>query len=148
MAERIKLPSQVAAIYRAVTELETAYPGRKFTPDGHLVGSIGEVIAKEAFGLELLPMSAPLHDARCKVRGDVQIKTTAGDGVDIKGICNHLIVLRIDSPETATVVYDGPGKPAWDNAGKISKAGERRISLSKLRKLATGISNRDTAEAR
>jgi hypothetical protein len=86
-------------------------------------------------------MSAPLHDARCKIRGDVQIKTTAGDGVDMKGICNHLIVLSIDSPETATVIYDGPGKPAWDNAGNPNQAGERRISLAKLRKLASEKSN-------
>jgi hypothetical protein len=46
MAKTIKLPPPVADIYRAVGELETAYPGRKFTPDGHLVGSIGEVIAQ------------------------------------------------------------------------------------------------------
>ncbi len=39
----VKLPKQVADIYRAVRELEANYPGRKFTPDGHLVGSIGEV---------------------------------------------------------------------------------------------------------
>jgi hypothetical protein len=38
---KVKLPKPVAAIYKAVEELEEAYPGRKFTPDGHLVGSIG-----------------------------------------------------------------------------------------------------------
>ncbi|WP_155253486.1 DUF6998 domain-containing protein [Bradyrhizobium japonicum] len=42
---RINLPKPVTDIYRAVAELEALYPGRKFTPDGHLVGSIGEVIA-------------------------------------------------------------------------------------------------------
>ena len=52
---RIPLPKPVADIYRAVRELEATYPDRKFTPDGHLVGSIGEVIAKEAFGLDLHP---------------------------------------------------------------------------------------------
>jgi len=48
MNRRVTLPPPVAAIYRAVTELEALYPGRKFTPDGHLVGSIGEVVAAEA----------------------------------------------------------------------------------------------------
>ena len=42
---RINLPKPVADIYRAVDALEQRHPGRKFTPDGHLVGSIGEVIA-------------------------------------------------------------------------------------------------------
>jgi hypothetical protein len=50
---RVKLPEPVAAIYRAVQELEAAYPGRKFTPDGHLVGSIGEVVAARELGLNL-----------------------------------------------------------------------------------------------
>jgi hypothetical protein len=46
---RIRLPAPVAAIYKAVEELEALYPGRRFTPDGHLVDSIGEVIAAEKF---------------------------------------------------------------------------------------------------
>jgi len=58
MGQRIKLPEPVADIYWAVVRLEVLYPGRKFTPDGHLVGSIGEVIAAESlayFHLHNLP---------------------------------------------------------------------------------------------
>ena len=47
MTTRIKLPAPIADIYRAVAALEQLYPGRKFTPDGHLVGSIGEVIVRD-----------------------------------------------------------------------------------------------------
>jgi hypothetical protein len=57
MTRRVPLPEPVARIYKAAAELEALYPGRKFTPDGHLVGSIGEVIAAEALGLTLYPMS-------------------------------------------------------------------------------------------
>ena len=32
MNRRIKLPSQVATIYRATAELAERYPGRPFTP--------------------------------------------------------------------------------------------------------------------
>ncbi|MCY4128253.1 MAG: hypothetical protein OXG15_03295 [Gammaproteobacteria bacterium] len=46
-------------LYRIVNRLEELFPGRKFTPDGHLVGSIGEALAAYMFGLELLPASAP-----------------------------------------------------------------------------------------
>ena len=45
MTKRVPLPEPVARIYKATAALEALYPGRKFTPDGHLVGSIGEVIA-------------------------------------------------------------------------------------------------------
>ena len=55
MTRKVKLPEPVAEIYRAVAELEARYPPRKFTPDGHLVGSIGEVVAAEALGLTLYP---------------------------------------------------------------------------------------------
>jgi hypothetical protein len=52
MNRKIKLPEPVAAVYREVAELESLY-SRKFTPDGHLVGSIGEVVAAERLGAGL-----------------------------------------------------------------------------------------------
>jgi hypothetical protein len=84
MNRRVRLPAQVAAIYRAVSELQALYPGRKFTPDGHLVGSIGEVVAAEALGLTLHRASYPGHDA-FDANGDVQIKMTGGRSV---ALCN------------------------------------------------------------
>lgn len=137
MNRRIALPSQVAAIYRAVDELEALYPGRKFTPDGHLVGSIGEVVAAEALGLTLHPSSYPVHDA-FDANGDVQIKMTAGKSVSMYDCCSRLVVLRVVSHAEAEIVYDGPGQPAWDSAGKKSKNGQRSISISRLRSLASG----------
>jgi hypothetical protein len=74
----IALPEPVAKIYEAVAELENRYPGRKFTPDGHMVGSIGEVVAAEALGLTLYAMFKPGHDA-FDANGEVQIKMTAGN---------------------------------------------------------------------
>ena len=53
----------IREIYRLVEELELIYPGRKFTPDGHLVGSIGEAFAAEHYGMTLLPAGAAIHDA-------------------------------------------------------------------------------------
>ncbi len=131
---KVKLPEQVAAIYRAVAELEAEYPGRKFTPDGHLVGSIGEVIAAKALGLKLHPNSYPGHDAYDET-GDVQIKMTGGKSVAMYGTCTRLVVLKIISPEEAEIFYDGPGEPAWVAAGKMAKNGQRVISLAKLRSL-------------
>lgn len=36
------VPKILEDIYRLVEKLETLFPGRRFTPDGHLEGSIGE----------------------------------------------------------------------------------------------------------
>jgi hypothetical protein len=129
---KVKLPEPVAAIYQAVKELEAAYPGRKFTPDGHMVGSIGEVVAAEALGLTLYPASRPGHDA-CDANGcDVQIKMTAGKSVAFRATCQRLVVLKVVSPAEAVIVYDGPGEPAWAAAGKLASNGQRVIGLSKL----------------
>ena len=132
----IKLPAPVADIYRAVAELERLYPDRKFTPDGHLVGSIGEVIAAEHFGLRLHGMSKAGHDAVDDDGNEVQIKLTAGSIVSMFADCERLIAMRIVSPERAEIVYDGPGAPAWAAAGSMQKNGQRKIGLTKLRGIA------------
>jgi hypothetical protein len=128
----IKLPAPVADIYRAVANLERLYPGRKFTPDGHLIGSIGEVIAAEHFGLKLLSMSNAGHDSIDADDKEVQIKLTASKSISISADCQRLIVLRIVPPEEAEIVYDGPGAPVWAAAGKMQKNGQCKISLAKL----------------
>lgn len=136
MTRRVKLPEPVAKIYRAVAELEARYHPRKFTPDGHLVGSIGEVVAAEALGLTLYPMSSAGYDALDADGCQVQIKMTAGKTIAMYAECSRLVVLRIVSPEEAEIVYDGPGAPAWACARKAGKNGQRVVSLTKLRSMA------------
>ncbi|HMC30517.1 MAG TPA: hypothetical protein VKL99_06745 [Candidatus Angelobacter sp.] len=141
MTKRVPLPSPVAHIYKAIAELEALYPSRRFTPDGHLVGYIGEVIASEVLGLTLYPMSRPGHDAY-DINGDVQIKMTAGKSVAMYASCDRLVVLRIMSPEEAEIVYDGPGEPVWKNAGKMGKNGQRVVSLARLRTIAVQLTGK------
>src|SRR6266404_2835574 len=135
MTKRVRLPEPVGQIYKATVMLEALYPDRKFTPDGHLVGSIGEVIAAQALGLTLYPMSRRGHDAY-DANGDVQIKMTAGNSIAMYATCDRLVVLRVVSPEEAEIVYDGPGQPIWEKAGKMGKNGQRVVRLSRLRTVA------------
>lgn len=100
-----------------------------------MVGSIGEVIAAKALGLTLYGASKPCHDA-FDVDGDVQIKMTAGKKISMYSCCDRLVVLKVISSTEAEIVYDGPGKPAWDACGGMSKNGQRVVSLSKLKKIA------------
>ncbi len=93
------------------------------------------MIAAEALGLTLYPMSKPGHDA-FDANGDVQIKLTAGKSIAMYACCVRLVVLRVVSPEEAEIVYDGAGQPAWDAAGAMQKNGQGTISLSKLRAIA------------
>ena len=76
MAASDQVPQLVRDLYAIVERLERLFPGRKFTPDGHLVGSIGEALAESAYGLKLLPPSTETHDARTSDGRLVQIKMT------------------------------------------------------------------------
>ncbi|MFH1340384.1 MAG: hypothetical protein ABIL01_04085 [Pseudomonadota bacterium] len=122
--DRVKLPKSVAKIYEAVAELSAEYPGRPFTPDGHLIGSIGGVVARETFGFELHEPSNKHHDARCSLRGDAEVKITAGNTISMRGPCNHLIVLKVVSPRYVEIIFDGSGIGLWEDAGKTASNGQ------------------------
>jgi hypothetical protein len=137
------LSDKIKQLYKITNELEQTYPGRKFTVDGHLVGSIGEVIVAEHYGLSLLPNSTKTHDAVSKEGKQVQIKATQVKGIAISSEPDYLIVIRILPDGSWEEIYNGPGKAAWESAGKLQKNGQRPISLSKLRNLMGSVDAKD-----
>lgn len=52
------------ALYAPVGALEVMFPGRHFTPDGHMVGSLGECLVADAYGLKLLTASNTGYNPR------------------------------------------------------------------------------------
>lgn len=137
------LEDKIKELYRITNELESNYPGRKFTIDGHLVGSIGEVIVAEYYGLTLLPNSTKTHDAVSKDGKYVQIKATQVQSISISSEPDYLIAIKLFPDGSWEEVYNGPGKPVWDKTGKRQKNGQRPISLSKLKKLALLVEEKD-----
>ena len=137
------LSDKIKDLYKITNELERTYPGRKFTVDGHLVGSIGEVIVAEHYGLKLLPNSTKTHDAVSKDGKLVQIKATQVKGISISSEPDYVIVIKILPDGSWEEVYNGPGKHVWDNAGKMQKNGQRPISLSKLQLLMRSVEAKD-----
>ncbi len=129
------IAEKVKQIYAITTELEEMYPGRHFTPDGHVVGSIGEVLVAENYGLQLLPASYETHDAVTQDGRYVQIKATQIKRIAISSEPDYLIVIRIMPDGSFKECYNGKGSPVWNAAGAMQKNGQRSISLSKLRKL-------------
>ena len=59
-----------------------------------------------------------------------------GKKVALYATCTRLVVLKVMSAHEAEIIYDGPGAPAWEAAGKAGKNGQRTISLAKLRIIA------------
>ena len=137
------LSEKIKELYAITNELESKYPGRKFTIDGHLVGSIGEVIVAEAYDLELSRNSTERHDAVSKNGINVQIKTTQINRISISAEPEHLIVIQILSDGSWCEIYNGPGKTAWDQAGKMQKNGQRQIYINKLKNLMDALNESD-----
>lgn len=131
--------SLIRDLYAIKNTLEDQFPGRKFSLDGHLVGSVGEVLVAEAYGIELYPNGTETHDGKATDGREVQIKATQIDRVSISSEPEHLIVIKIHQDGTWEEIYNGPGSPVWNRAGKKQKNGQRQITISALRELMIGV---------
>lgn len=76
MSNQEFVSTKIQAMYSIIKELENKFPGRPFTPDGHMVGSLGEVLVAERYSLQLLKPSAKTHDAVDSLGRNIQIKAT------------------------------------------------------------------------
>lgn len=135
MNKIFEVRQKVNPLLGIVRELELLYPDRKFTLDGHLVGSIGEVLAAEKYNLSLLPSSSETHDAVDQSGRLIQIKTTQINSIALSSEPDFLLVQKLQTDGTTEEIYFGPGKIIWDNCSKMQKNGQRRISLSSIKKL-------------
>ena len=143
-AKSQELRKIIKQLYETTAKLESMYPRRHFTPDGHMVGSLGEVVAASTYDLELFKASNPLHDAVSRKDGRlVQIKATQGNRITISEKPDYLIALKLNRDGSFDEVYNGPGSPVWTHAGKPAKTGQRFISLSKLALLNEEVSPSD-----
>jgi hypothetical protein len=103
----------VKQLYSTVSELESMFPGRHFTPDGHMVGSLGECLVADAFGLELLTASNKGFDAIGPKGRKIEIKATQSKSVAFRSEPEHAIIIKILPNGTFEEAYNGPGKLVW-----------------------------------
>lgn len=124
-------------LYATVTELEEMFPGRHFTPDGHMVGSIGECLVADAYGLELMTASNKGFDAISENGLQVEIKATQSNSTAFRSEPEHAIVIKINLDGTFEEIYNGPGYLVWQQfiGKKLPSNGQFQISLNKLKAL-------------
>ncbi len=134
---------EIRTIYQAVKSLEERYPRRKFTPDGILVGTLGEVLAEEKYDLELLPPKTKAFDAtdcrgrkvqiRCNQRNTAPLKRGATKGM--------FLALKLRPDGTIEQIFNGPASVAHQlTVGrKADSAGFVGLSHNKLRKLMESV---------
>ena len=129
---------QVQKMIEIVKELETEFPGRHFTLDGHLVGSIGEVMAAYYYGIELYTASTEIHDGEVDGK-KVQIKITQQDNIVIRYEPDYLIVLYLNKNGNIYEVYNGKGKIPWESSSKRDCNRNRHMKVNKLMELDKSV---------
>lgn len=136
-----KFRSLIHRLYGVVKELEEMFPGRHFTPDGHMVGSIGECIVADAFNLELMPASNEGYDALAADGKRIEIKATQSSRVSFRSCPEHAIVIKIHKNGSYETCFNGPGKIIWDSfSGKnLPSNGQYSIQLKRVRELNNAV---------
>jgi Family of unknown function (DUF6998) len=134
----------IAKLYGTVHELESIeeFKGRPFTPDGHLVGSIGEVVAVYVYGVELVRCSTPVFDGTIQRDGSertVEIKPTGRNSINVSEqkdgkYADYLIALRLDRREGFSEVYVGRFPEDLVKSRKMNTRGFVSISVKSLEK--------------
>lgn len=138
---------KIVELLHIVGDLEDSFPGRHFTLDGHLVGSIGEIMAAYYYGIELYEASAPTHDGKLTDGREVQIKITQQDRVVINEEPDYLIVLYLNR-ETGEIkeIYNGKGHIPWETAYIYQKHNTRYMMVSKLVEIDKSVAASDRIE--
>lgn len=125
----------IVRLYTLVDEFEVRFPGRKFTPDGHLFGSIGEAIAEHHFNLKLRRHSEAHVDAATSDGRFVQIKATQrqrAGSVDVKpgALSGYLLVIRVHRTGVFDVIYNGPGNHVVPLTGRLKRREDGAFSIA------------------
>ncbi len=131
----------VKSLYSIVEDLEEMFPGRHFTPDGHMVGSLGECLVADAYGLKLMNASNEGFDAVTEDGLKVEIKATQAKSVAFRSCPEHTIVIKINKDGSFDECFNGPGALVWKQfeGKKLPSNGQFQISVKKLAELQSAL---------
>ena len=137
--DKDKFPLLMRDLYAIASELEKMF-GRPFTPDGHMVGSVGEALAAYHYGLTLTPPSTPGCDAKLGEK-NIEIKATQGNRVAFRCEPEYLLVLKLEKDGSFQDIYNGHGARVWKKVAHkpMPSNGQHQMSLSTLKQLATEV---------
>jgi hypothetical protein len=143
----ITIPDAVRQMLSIAEQLCAAYPKKKFTLDGRLVGDIGEVLVEDAYDLKLYEDIKKHHDAECSDGRLVQIKATMKKSLTFPAdhVPNYYLGVQVGADGTFIEVFNGPGAIAWEAVKDRSKpnANLHSVSVSALAKLQAQVRPED-----
>lgn len=145
MPQRLALTQGLSLVFQGIEKLTTAFPGRRFTIDGRLVGDIGEVIAELEYDLMLHEVSQPEYDAVTPDGRRVQIKVTFKDSLTFTSTPDYYLGFKLNRDGTYEEIYNGPGKSIFERFAHRKGIGAKLLSFSNqaLQALSRGVAAQD-----
>lgn len=143
----ITIPYAVKQLLSIVESMRAAYPKKRFTLDGRLIGDIGEVLAEEKYDLELFKDIQKHHDAETSDGRLVQIKATMQDYLTfpVDHIPDYFLGIKIHPDGSVTEVFNGPGNIAYQAVQnrKPTKNNLHTVSISTFQGLNKKVKEKD-----
>jgi len=143
----ITIPDAVNQMLQIVKQLQSAYPKKRFTLDGRLVGDLGEILVEDAYDVELYENLHEHHDGITSDGRKVQIKATMQDSLTFPAdhVPDYYLGIRIHSDGTFTEVFNGTGLVAWGAVKnrKRTKTNLHSISINALARLNETVQAKD-----
>lgn len=128
-SDRRAIKEGLALIFQGIERLRVAYPHRKFTADGRLVGDIGEIIAELDYELTLHAVSQPGYDAVTPSGLRVQIKATFKDNLSFRATPDYYLGFKLYPDGNYDEVYNGPGLPIFNRYSQRVGMGTKLLSF-------------------
>ena len=136
-----KFKEMISAIYDIANKLGREFNITTCTPDGHLLGAIGQIAAKIAFGLKF---GSDMEEHNCtwsdgKRNLDIQVRCTGRGSVAIRKEPKYLIALEISETGKIYLLYNGPGEYVWERI-KHQRQPQKSASRNQLKNAKMEVS--------
>lgn len=135
---------KISKIFEISNELGRAYNIDRCTPDGHLLGAIGQIAAKIAYGLafgsEKDEHNCTWSDGTKTI--NVQVRCTGRGNIALREEPEHLIALSIFENGSIRLLYNGPGNLVWEKI-QHQKNTQKYASAKILHTAHAAVAKRD-----
>ena len=133
------IPDAISQMLRIVDRLRAAYPKKKFTLDGRLVGDLGECLVEDTYDVKLFEDLKKHHDGSTSDGKQVQVKATMQDSLTfpVDHIPDYYLGIQIHQDGTFTEIFNGPGSIAQETIKdrKPTKTNLHSVAIAALKKL-------------
>lgn len=139
----MEISKAIKKLLETVDELRKAYPKKKFTLDGRILGDIGEILVEGAYDLTLFDGLAKHHDADTPDGRLVQIKATMQNSLTFPAdhVPDNYLGIKINPDGTFVEIFNGPGSivARFISNRKPTKTNLHSVPISNLEKLNSTV---------